>query len=300
LTQRQLAVLDPSQINREQKFDQPVRTYIDDRAGGYRVLGRFFGENGRARLMSERRSSTRSKDDRRMFANRSYPALFSVFATLCLRKHLNTEEKNYHLSSAPQVATMVSIINSSNFAAEININNLGWRINVMIKHFAAALAAGACLVSANTAFAAVASAVLNVSANISPSCNVDPEGGQMNFGELDMQGTTRASTNVRVTCNVPDDFRPTMILRSSNSQNASFRMAGSQAGSPPIDYYVKVGGNGQGGYFVMSGQSFEMPTNGGSSIRNQYLTVEATVDGDMLLNSVYGSYNDQITVEVSY
>jgi hypothetical protein len=47
---------------------------------------------------------------------------------------------------------MVLIINSSNFSAEININDLGWRINVMIKRFAAALVGGACLFSANAAW----------------------------------------------------------------------------------------------------------------------------------------------------
>jgi spore coat protein U-like protein len=188
-----------------------------------------------------------------------------------------------------------------NFAASIVYNFpqiLGWRLNVIGKRFAAALAAGACLVSANSAFAAIATTVLNVSANIPASCDVLAENnGQLNFGALNMRGMSSASTQVRVLCNAPDDVRPMMRLTSSNGQNGNFRLAG---GSTPISYMVSIGGMNQAGNGVMSGQSFQMPNNGGSSIRDQYLTVKVEVDGEMMRDYAAGDYTDQILLEVSF
>jgi spore coat protein U-like protein len=168
----------------------------------------------------------------------------------------------------------------------------------MNKRFAAALAGGACLLSANSAFAAIATTVLNVSANIPASCDVFAENnGQLNFGALNMRGMNSASTQVRVLCNAPDDVRPMMRLTSSNGQNGNFRLAG---GSTPIGYEVSISGLNQAGNGVVSGQSFQMPNNGGSSIRDQYLTVTAEIGGMMMRDSAAGDYTDQIVLEVSF
>ena len=169
----------------------------------------------------------------------------------------------------------------------------------MNKRFAAALAGGACLLSANPAFAGTAATVLNLSANISPRCEVKPDSSQLNFGELRMNSTNRANTMVRVSCNVSDDVRPTIMLRSSNGIGGNFRMVGDRAGAEPIQYGVRFNNE-----WVAGGYGFEMPSNGngGDSVRDQYLSIEAIVDTSMGSFSRYGagSYSDQLTVEVSY
>ena len=229
-----------------------------------------------------------------MFANLSYPVLFSVFATLCLWKHLNTEEKNYHLSSAPQVATMVSISNSNKFAAEININNLEWRINVMIKRFAAALVGGACLVSASAAFAATTSAVIDVSANIAASCSI---GGlsSLNFGTLEKGGASNASTMMAVSCNGQRPVSVKLVSENEITSMFTMRRTGETTNISWFEYKVYANGTN-----VSSSQQFEITMQEGPGSFEGYVELEATVAADTANYNPEGSYSDRMTVEVSY
>jgi len=152
----------------------------------------------------------------------------------------------------------------------------------MNKRFAAALAGGACLLSANPAFAGTSTTTIDVTANIQASCRVMGE-DTLAFGALSADRTNYTSSYLMVECNTGGSASVT--LTSFNGRN-EFQMLG-QNGNP-LPYTVRVNNTDR-----QTGESFPIPAIA-------MLSIEAAVSGYAARNSVAGSYTDRIYVNVDY
>lgn len=163
---------------------------------------------------------------------------------------------------------------------------------MMIKHFAAALAAGACLVSANTAFAAVASASLNVSANITASCTVETRGA-LDFGELIPNAENTAQSDLVVKCN----NEPPVIVRLFGSSGGVDHFGMRNEYNNEIFYGARVNGSR-----VDPGEDVAIPLSRSGPAGGYTTTavLQAFVFGVDVLLAPAGAYRDQLEVHVVY
>ena len=152
----------------------------------------------------------------------------------------------------------------------------------MNKRFAAALAGGACLLSANPAFAGTAATTIDVSAIVRASCALQG-GNQLAFGALDGDRNNSTYLNLEVKCNTGQNV--SMSLTSLNGAS-SFQMVDGQ--SNRMVYSVRVNNTDR-----LPGQSFSISGNATH-------TFEAGVSGYEARNSVAGTYTDRLYVNVDY